>query len=397
MSGQRQATSRPGDGDGGGPGNRRRLADWALVAAATVGGGWLAGRAGLPSGYLFAAMLAGLGYALAAPGRLALPAIGFRAGQAVTGVAIGTFLHSSTLTGLGTRWVPVVLVSVATLAVTIGVGLLLGRVTQLDRPTASLGMVAGGAAGIVAMADELGGDDRLVAFMQYLRVLVVTLLTPLLVPIAFGIHSHGGGGGGEALLGTPGGWALTGGAAIAGALIGPRLRLPAPALLGPLILTAALSLAGLTGGAQVPPLVRESGFALIGLQIGLGFDRETLTEIARLTPPVAASIALLLVVCFGLGWLLELTAGVSLLDGYLATTPGGLYAVLPIAYGSGANTTFVLAVQGLRLFVMVLAAPAVVRWLARSEPRRAPVERRLTGRRARAAGRAGVARPPAGR
>jgi uncharacterized membrane protein AbrB (regulator of aidB expression) len=72
------------------------------------------------------------------------------------------------------------------------------------------------------------------------------------------------------------------------------------------------------------------------------------------------------VVCFALGWLLSLTADVSLLDGYLATTPGGLYAVLPIAYGAGANTTFVLAVQGLRLFVMVLAAPAVVRWLVRS-------------------------------
>ena len=55
----------------------------------------------------------------------------------------------------------------------------------------------------------------------------------------------------------------------------------------------------------------------------------------------------------------------SLLDAYLATTPGGLYAVLPIAYGSGADTTFVLAVQGLRLFAMVLAAPAVVRWLLR--------------------------------
>ena len=43
------------------------------------------------------------------------------------------------------------------------------------------------------MADELGGDDRLVAFMQYLRVLVVVLLTPLLV-LAWG----GGGGGGGA-------------------------------------------------------------------------------------------------------------------------------------------------------------------------------------------------------
>ena len=46
-------------------------------------------------------------------------------------------------------------------------------------------MIAGGASGIVTMADDLGGDDRLVAFMQYLRVLVVVLLTPLLIA-AFG-------------------------------------------------------------------------------------------------------------------------------------------------------------------------------------------------------------------
>ena len=59
-------------------------------------------------------------------------------------------------------------------------------------PTATLGMIAGGASGIVTMADDLGGDDRLVAFMQYLRVLVVVLLTPLLIA-AFG----GGSGGSE--------------------------------------------------------------------------------------------------------------------------------------------------------------------------------------------------------
>lgn len=345
-----------------------RAADWAVVAAATIAGGWVAGRAGIPSGYLFMAILAGLGYALAAPGRLRLPRGGFQVGQAVTGVALGTFLQSSTFTGLGARWIAVALVSVATLAVTIGVGLGLARAADLDRPTASLGMVAGGASGIVAMADELGGDDRLVAFMQYLRVLVVTLLTALLVPTLFGVHAQGGGPGSGPLLGSPEGWALTSGAAGAGALLGPRLRLPAPALLGPLILTAALTLTGLTGDFEVPPLAREVAFALIGLQIGLGFEPETLRQIARLAVPVTASIAILLVACFALGWLLKLTAGVSLLDGYLATTPGGLYAVLPIAYGSGANTTFVLAVQGLRLFAMVLAAPVVVRWLVRRQP-----------------------------
>jgi uncharacterized protein len=334
------------------------------------GGGWLAGRAGLPSGYLFVGMLAGLGYALAAPGRLSLPRHSFRIGQAVTGVVLGTFLQTSTLTGLGVRWIPVVLVSLATLAVTIAAGLVLARIARLDRSTASLGMVAGGAVGIVAMADELGGDDRLVAFMQYLRVLVVTLLTPVLVPIVFGVHSQGGGGpGGGAVLGTAGGWALTVGGGIAGAFLGPLLRLPTNTLLGPLILTGVLSLTGLTGGAEVPPLAREVAFGLIGIYIGLGFERDTLGEIARLALPVGASIALLLLACFALGWLLSLTADVSLLDGYLATTPGGLYAILPIAYGAGANTTFVLAVQGLRVIAMVLAAPAVVRRLIRSQPR----------------------------
>ena len=134
-----------------------------------------------------------------------------------------------------------------------------------------------------------------------------------------------------------------------------------------MILTAALSIAGLTDGAQVPPLAREIGFSLIGIQIGLGFERDTLREMARLALPVAATIAALLVACFALGWVLKLTADVSLLDGYLATTPGGLPAVLPIAYGSHGNVPFVLAVQVVRLFAMVLAAPLVVRWIVRSE------------------------------
>jgi membrane AbrB-like protein len=342
--------------------SKRGAGDWTLIVAATVGAGWLVGEIGLPSGYLFTALLVGLLYALLAPGRVRLPAIGFPAGQAIAGVVLGTFLHTSTLTGLGTRWIPVVLVSVATLAVTIVVGIVLARMTRLDRPTASLGMVAGGASGIVAMAGDLGADDRLVAFMQYLRVLIIALLTPLLVPLFFGGHAEGGPSAGP-LFGTVSGWVLTIGASVAGAWLAPHLRFPAPAFFGPLVLTGILSLTGAIGDTQVPALAREIGFALIGLHIGLGFDQEVLAEIARVAWIVVAAIGVLLVACFVLGWLLQLTAGVSLLDGYLATTPGGLFAVLPIAYGSGADTTFVLAVQSLRLLGMIVAAPAVVRVL----------------------------------
>jgi uncharacterized protein len=312
------------------------------------------------------------------PGGLELPGWLFPAGQAVAGVAVGTYLHTSTLSELGARWIPVVLVSAATLGITIAAGVVLARTAPVDRATASLGMVAGGASGIVAMADDLGADERLVAFMQYLRLAVVVVATPVIVGLAF--HGHGAGGGGELhgqIFGTWGGWAMTLGVAGAGAVLGPLLRLPAGTFLGPTLLSAVLTLTGVIDVA-VPPLLREVAFAAIGLYIGLRFERETLRRLGRLLVPVLVSIVALVGGCFLLGWVLKLTAGVSLLDAYLATTPGGLPAVLPLAIGSGADATFVLAVQGLRLLVMVLAAPAVVRLLLRNAQPPATSRRRNT-------------------
>jgi membrane AbrB-like protein len=335
-----------------------------LVAALVLVLGWSAGAVGLPSSYLFAALLAGVAVALWRPGAVSPAPWTFTAAQAVTGVVLGAYLRSSTLGAVADDWLPVALVSLGTLAVTTVAGVVLARVAAVDRPTASLGMIAGGASGIVAMSDELGADDRLVAFMQYLRVLLIVAFTPLAAGLLFG--SHGGDVPATSLLGTPGAWALALGLALAGALVGPRVRMPAGALLAPLLLSAGVTLSG--GEFTVPALLREVAFALIGLQVGLRFTVETLRTARAILPAVLACIAGLVLACGVLAWLLHETAHVPLLDAYLATTPGGLYAVLATAFGSGANTTFVLAVQGLRLLVMVLAAPLVVRWLVR--PRR---------------------------
>jgi hypothetical protein len=94
----------------------------------------------------------------------------------------------------------------------------------------------------------------------------------------------------------------------------------------------------------------------------------SLRTVGRALPPALAIIAGLVAACAGLGEVLAAATGVGRLDAYLATTPGGLYAVLATATGSGADTTFVLAVQVLRLFVMLLAAPLVARRL-RPRPR----------------------------
>jgi membrane AbrB-like protein len=341
----------------------RRLAPWAALAAATGAAGWVLGEAGLPSSYLFAGLLVGLAVAITRPERFRLPGAAFAAAQAIVGVTLGAFLHGSALRALGGDWLPVLVASAATLALSLAAGWALGRFTPTDTRTAALGMVAGGAAGIVGMADDLGGDDRLVAFMQYARVLIVVLVTPVLVPLAFADEHAAGAAAiaGEALLGGATDWLLLLALAPLGVLIGRVVRLPAAALLGPLILSGAVTVLG--AEYAVPPLPREAAFATIGLAIGLRFTVSTVRMVGRLLLPVTACIVGLIVACFGLAVALDRTTSASLLDAYLATTPGGLNAVVAIAFGTGANPTFVVAVQALRVLVMVLLAPVMVRWL----------------------------------
>src|SRR5918911_396341 len=176
-------------------------------------------------------------------------------------------------------------------------------------------MIAGGASGIVTMARELEGDDRLVAFMQYARVLVVVLLTPLLIPLVFpGHHAVGAAAasGGEPVLGTAADWLLTALiAALAGALA-LRARVPAGALLGPMIVAGAVTLSGLDSSLTVPPGLRGAAFIVIGLQVGLRFTAETVRQVGRLLVPVLLSILFLLLACFGLAAILAATTSVTL-------------------------------------------------------------------------------------
>jgi uncharacterized membrane protein AbrB (regulator of aidB expression) len=65
-----------------------------------------------------------------------VPPQAFRAAQAVAGVSLGTYLQSSALRALSDDWLPVALVSAATLALSLGAGALLARVTEVDAPTA---------------------------------------------------------------------------------------------------------------------------------------------------------------------------------------------------------------------------------------------------------------------
>jgi membrane AbrB-like protein len=346
---------------------RRRLVDAAAVLAGATAVSLLFAAIGLPSPTLFGGLVAGLVRALAVPRPAELPGAAMTGAQAVVGVAMGSLIDLETLRTVGSDWLPVVLVTLATLALSLVAGLLLRLQKGISPVTGAFSMIAGGASGITAMARDLGADDRMVAVLQYLRVLLIVVLMPVAATTLYGADE---GAGAAAAAPSTSGWFVgllfTVGCSAVGLLLGRLLRVPVASLLGPLVVAAAVDLSGLAGNVVVPLALQVVAFLVIGLQVGISFTRQSLRTIGRALPLALAIILGLIAACAGLGAVLAAGTGASLLDGYLATTPGGLYAVLATATDSGADTTFVLAVQVLRLLVMLLSAPLLARFLRRS-------------------------------
>jgi uncharacterized protein len=321
-------------------------------------------RTGLPSPYLLAAFVVGIAYALAARASLEVPGRAAVGAQGVVGVTAGSYLQRSTVGALGAHVVPILAVSVLTVALSVGAGLVLARFSRVDRATAAFGMIAGGAAGIIALSRELGADERLVAVVQYVRVLIIVAVTPVIAIGIFGMKRtvHGAASGSA--------WSAHGVLYVAATLaaglwVARATRLPGGTILGPMLVAAVTSLVYRPLFAPIPVVISDLAFAIIGLDVGLRFTSATLRGAGEMLPRAVVVIFAMLLVSAGFGVGLAASTHVSMLDGYLATTPGGLTAVLALAVGGNTNATFIVSVQVIRTFLMLAAAPTIAGWLAR--------------------------------
>jgi membrane AbrB-like protein len=344
----------------------RRYAGWAWLAIPTAALTLGLTPLGVPSPALFAGLLVATVLALVGVAPKAVPTVATTAAQAVIGVVIGVLAQPGTVAALAPQWLPVLLVTVATLAVSMGAGWLLGLHRGVSGLTGILALTAGGASGLVAISRDLGGDERVVAVVQYLRVGVVTASMPLVAAVGYGATA-GGSGASSAPSSAPWYLDLAFVLVCAGVGIGiaTLLHVPAGGLLGPMAVAIALNLTGWSFGATPPDLLVELAYAVIGWQAGVRFTRESLRTVLGVLPQAAGLIVAVIVACAGLGLLLSVVTGATPLDGYLATTPGGVYAVLATAISAGSDVTFVVAVQVLRVVVMLLVAPMIARLFRR--------------------------------
>ncbi|MCV7174138.1 AbrB family transcriptional regulator [Mycobacterium manitobense] len=340
----------------------RRALKWLLLVAATVGVTVPLTLVNVPSAALFAALVVGIALALTSLAPARIPRRAGVAAQGVLGVYIGTMVQHDAAATLGSDWPIVLAVVVATLVLSLIAGAVLGLHRTVSPLTGSLALVAGGASGLVAIARELGGDDRVVSVVQYLRVAMVTASMPLVVTLVYHAdRSHPA----STVPTDTAPWylslAMMTALVLVGAVGGRLLHLPGAGLLGPLGLTVAMQLTGMSFGLAVPVVLVQVAYMLIGWQAGLAFTTESLRAIARILPTAVGLIVALGVGTAGLGVLLAHFTSLTPLEGYLATSPGGVYAVLATAVETGSNVTFIIAAQVLRVLLMLFAAPLLAR------------------------------------
>ncbi|WP_436698667.1 AbrB family transcriptional regulator [Nocardioides sp. BYT-33-1] len=297
--------------------------------------------------------------AVAAPSpalSVAVPKAVSRCAQAVLGGTVATQVDVDGWGSVRAQLPAVVVVATLTIVVAVAMGQLLRR-HGVSRTTAVLASVPGGASTVTAIAADLGADQRVVVVVQYLRVVVVIVTLPVLLATVFGVS-------GEHVSVRPdvglSDWAFVAAAVPAGLLVGRLLRLPAPAVVGALLAGTVLMLTPAFEAAATPPLVQSAALLAIGLQSGSGFSRRTMADLRALLPVALLTSVGLVALCVALAVPFAAWTGVSNLDGYLATSPGGLPVVLAASLDSSGDAALVSVTQIVRLLAVLLVMPLVL-------------------------------------
>ena len=279
--------------------------------------------------------------------------------RTILGVAVGASMTTAFFTALPGIWDTLILIPF--MVVVIGV---LGvwyfqRFAGYDLPTSYYASMPGGLQDMIAFGEEAGGNVRAISLIHATRVLVIVVILPLILTQVWGAE-----------LNTSPGASITTFAwdqiailifcGLAGWRIAKRAGMFGASILGPLILAAIASLAGIL---HTRPPAEAIWAAQYFIAIGIGAKYVGITS-RELRHDVVAGLGFCLV-------LLVLTSvvvlGVSALDlappmeTILALAPGGQAELVVLALIVGADMGFVVAHHLFRIFFVILGAPVIAR------------------------------------
>lgn len=334
---------------------------WLLFLLLASTSGILLEMLNIPAALLLGPMLCGIAMGVLGA-KIRMPRVYFKLSQGVIGCLIAHSMTLAILFEILQIWHIMLITTVVTLLLSVIVGAISVRFGGLPGSTAAWGTSPGGASTMVVMAEEYGADVRVVATMQYIRVICVVLMAALVS------HLLGDVSKGHQVVSNIV-WNqsvfLSFGLTLVVLLVGVYLGrfIPAGFLLVPMFIGTLLQIFGVVN-LVIPHWMVAIAYGIMGAYIGLRFDRETLRYVMYAMPVMMGTSLLLILLCgvsaLGVSWWL----GVDYLSAYLATSPGGLDSLSVVAIDVHADVGLVMAMQTLRLFAVILTGPFLTKYIA---------------------------------
>ena len=313
---------------------------------------------GLPLPFLFGPMFACLAAALAG-----LPMAGFGqialAARTILGVAIGSSITPAVVGRIPEMALSVALVPVFVLVIGLVGVPFFRRVWGFDEPTAYYAAMPGGLQDMVIFGIEAGADPRALSLIHATRVLFVVSLAPIFLTKLYGqtLSNPIGAPTSEFALSE---LAIMAAAALVGWKGGEKVGLFGASILGPMIVTAILSLAGVIHGRPPAEAILFAQF-FIGLGIGVYFVGVTWRELSRDVAAGAAYVVVLSLLAAAISYAVTHAGLAHRVEAFLAFAPGGQAEMTVLAIVAGADLGYVIAHHLTRIVLVILGAPVVAR------------------------------------
>ncbi|AWM81132.1 hypothetical protein DKL61_12720 [Gammaproteobacteria bacterium ESL0073] len=338
------------------------VGQWLFFIVLAALSGWFLEKVAMPAALLLGPMLCTITMGVLGF-KIRMPKVCFKYSQGIIGCLIAHAMTLPILIEILGMWDVMLVTTVVTLLLSVLVGILSVRYGGLPGSTAAWGTSPGGAATMVAMAEDYGADARVVATMQYIRVICVVLMAALVSHILGDVHVPQE----ETIVVMQGSqtavhFFLTLIVLLVGVYLGRFM--PAGFLLIPMLLGTLLQLLGYVH-IVIPHWLVAIAYGVIGAYIGFRFDRETLRYVMYAMPIMFAASMLLIILCGVSALFISWWLGVDYLSAYLATSPGGLDSLSVVAIDVHADIGLVMAMQTLRLFAVILTGPMLSKYIAR--------------------------------
>lgn len=356
--------------------------DLILIAVSGLGG-FLLSLTGMSIGWMIGTLMTAAFIALRRPSlfqrkgknTLRIHSRWLLLGQFILGIELGQKMNMKVLHIFAENWLPVSFMLVFSILLAMLSGFVLWKLSKTDMLTSFVGTAPGGLSAMPGIAQEVGANTAVVSLVQTIRVLMVVLTIPFTVfylntksqsdvvvaqgsAFSSGVFTISNISWTAALI--LGAWLMS--------RLAVRLHFPAPWLIGSMLGVAALQVGAgaLTGHDLIPYWPAQANIAsqvFLGATIVSKMNKQMFVGLKNtLIVAVVSSAGLIAATVLSSIAIAEIT-GISVITAILAFSPGGIAEMATTAVTLHEDSTFVVAVQVVRIILVIAMLPPFFRFL----------------------------------